>query len=68
MSMDVIFWSGVSLIFLYEIVAFDQKKGETISEITWRIVTTHPLVAVAAGILIGHLFWQSSAVYQGLCK
>jgi hypothetical protein len=66
--LDAIFWTGILLIFFYEIIAFEQKKGDTISEITWRIVTTHPLVAVAAGVLIGHLFWQSSAVYLGHCK
>ena len=68
MILDFVFWMGVILIFGYEVIAFEQKKGETISEITWRIVTTHPLVPLAVGILIGHLFWQSTAVYLGHCK
>jgi hypothetical protein len=66
--LDLAFWLGVALIFGYEIIAFEQKKGETISEITWRIITTHPLVGVATGVLIGHLFWQSAFVYAGRCK
>ena len=68
MWLDIIFWFGVILIFIYEIVSVDKNKGETISEITWRLVTTRPIIPLVVGILVGHLFWQSTAVYLGYCK
>ena len=65
------FWGGITLIMIYEFYAYSQEKkrpGETISEWTWRISTTHPLVPFAMGILMGHFFWQSTAVYLNHCK
>lgn len=62
---------GCGLILSYEIYAFTHEAEhphETISEITWRICTTHPIIPLLFGILGGHLFWQSASVYQGLCK
>jgi hypothetical protein len=64
MWVDYLFWVGVGLVILYEVITFEQKKGETISEITWRIVSTHPLIPLLVGILMGHLFWQSSSIYS----
>jgi len=63
-----IFWVGVGLIIIFEIIEFKINNGETISEITWRVVRTHPIVPFLAGVLMGHLFWQSSLIYSGLCK
>lgn len=64
----VLFWIGVALILFYEFYALHQNQGKTISEIIWRITFTHPLIALAFGILMGHFFWQSTAVYLGNCK
>jgi predicted permease len=66
--MAYLFWLGVVLIFVYEFYALEQHKGETISEVIWRITVTHPLIALAFGVLMGHFFWQSASVYSGACK
>jgi hypothetical protein len=42
-------------------VAINDKKGDTISEVTLSFTRRHPiilgLIMLALGILIGHLFW-----------
>lgn len=39
------------------VVAANQQKGDTISEILNKAARNTPAVAVAWGILTGHLFW-----------
>jgi hypothetical protein len=59
--MIIVFWIGVVLILLYEIVELYAHRGYTISEVIWHLCSKHPLVPFAFGVLMGHLFWQ--AVY-----
>ena len=39
-------------------LASDQRKGNTISEITWSLLKRVPFVGFLAGFVCGHLFWQ----------
>ena len=39
------------------VVASNKERGDTISEILDKAARTVPAVAVAWGILTGHLFW-----------
>jgi predicted permease len=69
MTMAIIaFFLGCVLIIYYEIFAWKQNTGKTISEIIWRITVFHPIIAFLFGILMGHFFWQSAKVYLGQCK
>jgi hypothetical protein len=43
---------------VYEFVALYRSRGETISEIFWRL-SRRPLIPFAFGVLCGHLFWQA---------
>ena len=61
------FWAGIVLIVAYEFWALEQNKGRTISEITWRLSVSHPLIPLLMGVLMGHFFWQSTSVYLGKC-
>lgn len=36
----------------------NRSKGDTISEIVWDATIKRPLVPFAAGLLMGHFFWQ----------
>jgi hypothetical protein len=55
--MIYIFWTGVALIFAYEVwSAVNNTTGDTISEMIWKIAK-HPIVPFAFGVLMGHLFW-----------
>lgn len=36
----------------------NRKPGDTISEVTWRVIYRWPFVAFLAGFLAGHLFWN----------
>ena len=35
-----------------------QVPGRTLSEVVWYITANYPLLPLAAGLLLGHLFWQ----------
>ena len=48
----------------WEAVAIKYGIGATISETTWFILKKYPFVALMAGILMGHLFWQKGDTYQ----
>lgn len=39
------------------IVASTEEKGDTISEVLLSASKKRPVIALAAGILVGHLFW-----------
>lgn len=43
---------------------FNEAKDDTLSEEVWRSIPRRPLVSFAAGMLIGHFFWQSQDVYD----
>ena len=45
-----------------ELATFAWGGHSTISEVAWG--TDHPLVWLGLGVLIGHLAWQSDAVYR----
>ena len=51
------FWVGVALVLAYELYALHTHQGQTISEIYWRVVVAHPILAFALGYLAGHLTW-----------
>lgn len=36
------------------------QAGDTLSEIIWQLTHRYPLVALVAGLLMGHWFWQRS--------
>lgn len=45
---------------VYEVIALANAcEGDTISEIVWASTTQRPIVPFAAGVLMGHLFWQA---------
>ena len=48
------------LLLIYEGVALYQDRGNTISEIIWRLTRYHPLVPFAMGVLMGHFFFQAT--------
>ncbi len=50
------FWALVGLLLVYEAVALARHRGETISEIIWRL-GRRPLVPFVLGMLAGHLVW-----------
>ena len=60
-------WLGLLLLFTYELITLYQRHGMTMSEIVWRVTVSHPILAFAAGLLMGHFFWQSASVYLGRC-
>lgn len=47
-------------LFVYEFIALRRRRGETISEVVWRLTFNHPLVPFLFGLLMGHFFWQSA--------
>jgi len=51
--------AGVGLL-AYEVYAVvNHTPGDTLSEAMWKY-GQHPMIGVAIGILIGHLWWQRS--------
>ena len=57
--MQKLFLGLVGGLVVYEVVALANKcEGDTISEIVWTATTKRPLVPFAAGLLMGHFFWQ----------
>lgn len=50
--------SAVALIGWDIIVASNEERGDTISEILLHSARHVPIVAVAWGVLTGHLFWS----------
>jgi hypothetical protein len=53
-------WTIAILILLgYEGYAvFNNVPGDTLSEAVWKY-GQHPMLAFAAGVLVGHFFWQA---------
>lgn len=54
-----IFLGLVGGLCVYELVTLSNKcEGDTISEIMWAATAKRPLLPFAAGVLMGHFFWQ----------
>jgi hypothetical protein len=50
---------AIAFLLAYEAYAvLNSVPGDTLSEAVWQY-GQHPMVAFAAGVLIGHFFWQS---------
>ncbi len=46
----------------YEMYAvLNGAPGDTLSEAVWKY-GQHPMIAFAAGVLVGHFFWQAKVV------
>lgn len=58
----LILWIIAALV--WEGIALRYGVGATISETTWFVLKKYPAVALMAGILMGHLFWQKGDTYQ----
>lgn len=57
--------AAIGGLLLYEGYAlFNETKDDTLSEEVWRSIPRRPLVSFAAGMLVGHFFWQSQDVYD----
>lgn len=51
--------AGITLVLGYEAYAvMNSMPGDTLSEFVWRY-GQHPMVSFAAGVLVGHFWWQS---------
>lgn len=49
---------GIAVLLSYEMWAvFNAIPGDTLSEAVW-VYGQHPMIAFAAGVLVGHFFWQ----------
>jgi len=53
---------GLALAWEFYAIAF--LRDATISEITWEAFARHTTLAIAFGILVGHLAWQASDKYR----
>lgn len=52
-----VLWGGIAALCVYEAYALaTTRKGDTISEIVWRL-STRPLFPFAFGVLCGHFFF-----------
>lgn len=57
--MRIAFFVWVVAGLLYEFVALARPfPGDTISEIIWATAEKYPILTLAFGLLMGHLFWQ----------
>jgi predicted permease len=58
-NMVRIFAAIFAVAMVYELIAaFNSLKGDTISEIVWKISTNHPLIPFLLGMVCGHWFWN----------
>lgn len=51
-----VFWAAIGTLVIYDIYAYTQGK-ETITGFIRRISGEYPVVPLATGIVVGHLFW-----------
>lgn len=52
---------GLGLLAAYEFMALeDDDPGDTLSELVWGLSKRRPLVPFAAGVIMGHFFWQKA--------
>lgn len=45
----------------------NKKPGDTISEVTWKVIRHNPFIPFLVGFLMGHLFWPPAG-YLDLLK
>jgi len=57
-TMGVIIAAIVGLVGWDVYVGFTPTEGDTISEVIREMAYRYPIIAVAAGILVGHWFWS----------
>lgn len=58
---------ALAFILALEILSLvNERKNDTISEVTWRIIFRKPFVPFLAGFLCGHLFWPSERCREEL--
>lgn len=50
---------AAALVALDVVLAFDGIQGNTISQIVWSLSKQSPILPFVAGVLAGHLFWNS---------
>lgn len=69
MNTELGIFVGLGILIIVEIISFrNKRKRDTISEVTWRAVYRQPVIAFLAGLLMGHLFWQSQTCRELLEK
>lgn len=60
-TLGVMATAAIALVGWDVVVAANDQKGDTVSEILFRSSRRVPLIAAAWGILTGHLFWPQRA-------
>jgi hypothetical protein len=54
----IIIWATLATLIIWDIVvANNHTAGDTISEVMLRQASSHPIIAFALGVLVGHLLW-----------
>ena len=57
MQTEYLVGATIIIALLIEFYALVNKRaGDTISEVTWRVVANQPWIAFLAGVLCGHFF------------
>lgn len=63
MSLAAMAWVvGIAALLVVEVVQLARKR-ELLSQVVWRLSGRYPLIPFATGVLCGHFFWQSAALY-----
>jgi hypothetical protein len=44
----------------------NKKPGDTITEVTQRLIKLYPIIAFLAGLVCGHLFWPPADCLKAL--
>ena len=57
--MKWIYASLIVALFAAEIYATLVRHDETLSQIVWKTCESNPMLPLAVGMLMGHLFWRS---------
>jgi hypothetical protein len=61
----IAWFAAIGGLLAYEVWTLTNKiQEDTLSEEVWRSIPRRPLVSLAAGMVIGHFFWQSQDVYD----
>ena len=66
-TLGVMAISAIALIGWDIVAASNKQKGDTISEILLSAGKKVPMIAVAWGVLTGHLFWPQRKNGNGEC-
>lgn len=55
--------AAIATLIVYDVVMIVNKTdGDTISEILLKVASRWPVIAFAAGVVVGHLWWPQSPV------